>query len=173
MGPVRLFTLLVSGMLSLATAAPGVAAQVAAPSPAQGSVQIHLPGSIRLMNNLNFATLTVTGAGTATINPNTDVMTTTGGVIRYGGTPYSALFEAVSPIKTVVHVRAPKNAITLTRIGGTQTMQVNNFVVSGTGSRNVVAKETFTFSVGGTLNVNANQTEGVYTGTFDVEIQYN
>jgi hypothetical protein len=166
MGPVRLFTLLVSGLLSLATAAPGVTAPVAAPSPAQGSVQIHMPGSIRLMNNLNFATLTV-------INPNTDVMTTTGGVIHYGGTPYSALFEAVSPIKTVVHVRAPKNAITLTRIGGTETMQVNNFVVSGTGSRNVVAKETFTFSVGGTLYVNANQTDGVYTGTFDVEVQYN
>ena len=173
MGPVRLFILLVSGLLSLATAAPGVAAPVAAPSPAQGGVQIHLPGSIRLMNNLNFATLTVTGAGTAVINPNTDVMTTTGGVIHYGGTPYSALFEAVSPIKTVVQIRAPKKAITLTRVGGTETMQVNNFTVSGTGSRNVVAKETFTFSVGGTLYVNANQMDGVYTGTFDVELQYN
>ena len=173
MGPVRLFLLLVSGLLSLSTAAPGAAAPVAAPSPAQGSVNFYYPGSIRLMNNLNFATLGVTGAGTATINPNTDVMTTTGGVTRYGGTPYSALFEAVSPIKTVVHIRAPRNAITVTRVGGTETMQVNNFVVSGTGSRNVVAKETFTFSVGGTLNVNANQAEGLYTGTFDVEVQYN
>ena len=173
MGPVRLFALLVSGLLSFATAEQGVAAPVAAPSPAQGRVQIHLPGSIRLMNDLNFATLTATGAGTAVINPNTDLMTTTGGVIHYGGTPYSALFEAVSPIKTVVHIRAPKKAITLTRVGGTETMQVDNFTVSGTGSRNVVAKETFVFSVGGTLYVNANQMDGVYTGTFDVELQYN
>ena len=52
-------------------------------------------------------------------------------------------------------------------------MQVDNFTVSGTGSHNVVAKETFTFSVGGTLYVNANQMDGVYTGTFDVELQYN
>ena len=124
------------------------------------------------MNDLNFATLVVTGAGTAVINPNTDLMTTTGGVVHYGGTPYSALFEAVSPLKTVVHIRAPKKAITLTRIGGTETMQADNFTVSGTGSRNVVAKETFSFSVGGTLYVNANQAEELNAGTFRVERQY-
>jgi hypothetical protein len=173
MGPVRLFTLLAAGLLSLATAAPAVAAPVAAPVPAEARAQIHYPGSIRLMNDLNFATLAVTGAGTATVDPNTDVMTTTGGVVRYAGTPYSALFEAVSPIKTVVHIRAPRRPITLTRVGGTETMRVDNFTVSGTGTRNVVAKEEFTFSVGGTLYVNANQAEGLYTGTFEVELQYN
>ena len=173
MGPVRIFNLLAAGLLSIATAAPALAAPVAAPTPAQGRVQIHYPGSIRLMNDLNFATLAVTGAGTAVIDPNTDLMTTTGGVVHYGGTPYSALFEAVSPVKTVVHIRAPKKAITLTRVGGTETMQVDNFTVSGTGSRNVVAKESFSFSIGGTLFVNADQVDGIYTGTFDVELQYN
>jgi hypothetical protein len=173
MGPVRFFTLLAAGLLSIATAVPGYAAPVSAPSPAQGRAEILLPASIRLMNNLNFATLVVTGAGTAVIDPNTDIMTTTGGVVRYGGTPYSALFEAVSPVKTVVHIRAPKNAVTLTRVGGTETMQVANFTVSGTGTRNVVAKETFVFSVGGTLFVNADQAEGLYTGTFTVDVQYN
>ena len=172
MGPVRLFTLLAAGLLSIAAAVPGHAAPVASATPAQGRAQIHLPASIRLMNDLNFATLVVTSAGTAVINPNTDLMTTTGGVVHYGGTPYSALFEAVSPLKTVVHIRAPKKAITLTRVGGTETMQVDNFTVSGTGSRNVVAKETFSFSVGGTLYVNANQAEGLYAGTFTVELQY-
>ena len=172
MGPVRLFTLLAAGLLSLATA-PGVAAPVAAPVPAEARAQIHYPGAIRLMNDLNFATLAVTGAGTATIDPNTDLMTTTGGVVRYAGTPYSALFAAVSPIKTVVHIRAPRRPITITRVGGTETMRVDNFTVSGTGSRNVVAKEEFIFSVGGTLYVNANQMEGFYIGTFEVELQYN
>jgi hypothetical protein len=32
--------------------------------------------------------------------------------------------------------------------------------------------ESFTFNVGGTLNVAANQVEGVYTGTFEVTVQY-
>lgn len=173
MGPVRLSPLLAAGLLSIAAAAPGHAAPVAATTPAEGRVHIHFPGTIRLMNDLNFATLAVTGAGTAVINPNTDVMTTTGGVLHYGGTPYSALFEAVSPTKTVVHIRAPKKAIILTRVGGTETMRVDNFTVSGTGSRNVVAKETFSFSIGGTLYVGANQADGVYTGTFEVELQYN
>ena len=68
---------------------------------------------------------------------------------------------------------ATRLGITLTRVGGTETMVVDNFTVSGTGSRNVVAKETFTFSIGGTLYVGANQADGVYFGTFNVEIQYN
>ena len=83
------------------------------------------------------------------------------------------MFEAVAPIKTVVHIRAPKDPITVTRIGGTETMTVDTWTVSGTGTRNVVAKELFSFNVGGTLHVNANQAEGVYVGTFTVDIQYN
>ena len=82
------------------------------------------------------------------------------------------MFEAVSPVKNVVHIKVPKRAITITRIGGTETMQVDNFTVSGSANRNVVAKEPFTFNVGGTLHVNANQAEGAYFGTFDVEIQF-
>lgn len=174
MGPVmRLFTVLLAGLLSLVAAAAAVAAPVAAASPATGRAAIHLPGTIRLLQNLNFASLAVNGAGTATINPNTDVMTTTGGVIHVSGTPYSALFEAVAPIKTVVHIRAPKGFILVTRVGGIETMRVDNFTVSGTGSRNVIAKEPFSFTIGGRLNVNANQAEGLYVGTFIVEIQYN
>ena len=52
-------------------------------------------------------------------------------------------------------------------------MTVSNFTLSGSGTRNVVAKEPISFSVGGTLNVNANQVEGVYVGTFTVDVQYN
>jgi hypothetical protein len=171
MGPVRTLTLLAAGLLSIAAAAPASAAPVAASTPAKAGAVLIYPTSVRLLNNLNFGYLTVTGAGTAVITP-ADVITTTGGVVSIGGNPYSAMFEAVAPIKTVVHIRAPNKAITVTRVGGTETMTVDNWTISG-GTRNVVAKELFSFNVGATLHVNANQVEGVYVGTFTVDIQYN
>ncbi|HEU4704250.1 MAG TPA: DUF4402 domain-containing protein [Sphingomicrobium sp.] len=114
----------------------------------------------------------MTGAGTAIIDPNSDSMTTTGGVIHAGGLPYAAQFEAVSPIKAVVIIRTPRNPITVTRVGGSETMTVSNWTLSGNSRRTVAAQEAFSFKVGGTLSVNANQAEGLYLGTFTVEIQY-
>ena len=172
MGLGRFFTLLVAGVLPIAAEAPVFAAPRAAFPPAQATVDIRQPASVRLMNELYFAYLTVTTAGTAIVNPDTDTMTTTGGVVRIAGTPYAAQFEAVSPVKGVVHIRAPKTPSTLTRVGGTETMTVTNFIVSGSGTRNANAKEPFAFKVGGTLNVNANQVEGLYTGAFTVDVQY-
>lgn len=172
MGPVRTSTLLAAGLLSIATAAPASAAPVAAAVPATGHAEIVHPVAVRKLQDLNFAYLSVTTAGTAVINPNTDALTTTGGVLPAGGVPYAALFEAVSPKKGVVIIRIPKNPITVTRVGGTETMTVSNWTVSGNANRTVVAQEPFNFAVGGTLFVNANQVEGTYLGTFNVEIQY-
>lgn len=173
MGPVRTSSLLAAGLLSIAAAAPVSAAPVAAATPATGHTRIIDPVAVRKLQDLDFAYLSVTTAGTAVINPNTDVLTTTGGVLTAGGTPYGALFEAVSPVKNVVHIRVPKQPIIVTRIGGTETMTVDNFTVSGSPNRNVVAKEAFTFTVGGTLHVSANQAEGLYEGQFTVDIQFN
>lgn len=114
----------------------------------------------------------MTTAGTAVMNPNTEVLTTTGGVVSVGGNPYSALFESVSPVKGVVIVRIPNKPITLIRVGGTETMTVSTWTINGSSSRTVNAKEPFEFKVGGTLNVNANQVEGLYIGTFTVDVQY-
>jgi hypothetical protein len=172
MRPARTLILLAAGLLSIVAAAPAAAAPVAAATPAPATAQLIYPTSVRLLNNLNFGNLTVTGAGTVVVSP-TDVITTTGGVLSAGGNPYSAMFEAVAPIKSVVHIRAPNKAITVTRVGGTETMTVDTWTISGTGTRNVVAKELFQFNVGGTLHVGANQVEGVYVGTFTVDIQYN
>ena len=173
MGPVRFFTLLAAGLLSLAAETPAFAARVGAATPARSRAEIAYPAQVRRLQDLNFGYLSVTTAGTAVMNPNTDALTTTGGVVAQGGFPYAALFEAVSPRKGVVIVRLPKNPITLTRVGGTETMTVSSWTISGGGnSRNVASQEPFSFAIGGTLAVNANQAEGVYQGTFDVEVQY-
>lgn len=160
------------GLLSFVTAAAADAAPVAPDQNASATVRIDYPATFRRLNDLNFAYIGVTAAGTAIIDPNTDTMTTTGGVVHVGGLPYAALFEAISPNRTVVIIRVPKNPITLTRVGGTETMTVSNWTLSGDSKKTVKANEPFNFKVGGTLNVGANQTEGTYLGTFTVELQY-
>lgn len=163
------FTLLLA---AAAFAAPASAAPVAAATNATATVNILPNARVRKLQDLNFALLSVTGAGNAVIDPNTETMTTSGGVLHAGWTPYAALFEAVAPMKGVVIVRLPKNPITLTRVGGTETMIVTNWTISGNAKRTVAAQEPFSFKVGGTLFVNSNQAEGVYLGTFTVDIQY-
>lgn len=173
MDRVARFFLSIAGLLAIMVAAPAAAAPVIPNKQAKAVVDILPPIAVRKLQDLNFAILGVYGAGTATIDPNTDIMTVTGGVTHIGQTPYSALFEAVAPSKSVVHIRVPKKPAIVTRVGGTETMIVDLFTISGSDSRNVVAKESFEFSVGGTLHVNANQAEGAYVGTFDVDLQYN
>lgn len=69
-------------------------------------------------------------------------------------------------------IRIPRNPITLTRVGGTETMTVSNWTLEGDNRKTVRANEPFSFRVGGRLNVGANQAEGTYLGTFTVELQY-
>src|ERR1044072_8727801 len=130
-----------------------------------GVAKVILPAQITKLYDMDFGFVTVTGAGTAIVDSNTGNVSTTGGVLFAGGLPHAALFEAVSPSKTVVHVRLPKKAATLTRVGGTETMTLDGWNLNGIDTRNVVAHETFDFSVGGTLHVTANQVAGTYTGT--------
>ena len=140
---------------------------------ATGTAAIILPAQIAKLNDMDFGFVTVTTAGTATIDSNTDAISTTGGVLFAGGLPHAALFAAISPSKTVVHIRLPRQPVTLTRVGGTETMTVDTWTINGAETRNVVAHEMFEFKVGGTLHVAANQTEGTYVGTFDVTVNYN
>jgi hypothetical protein len=171
-GLKRFFTLLLAGLLSFAAAGSAIAAPIGAVTPATGRADIRKPAAVRLLNDLNFGYVTVTTSGTAVMNPNTDTISTTGGVVSVGGNPYSALFEGVAPVKGVVIVRVPKNPITLTRVGGTETMTVSNWTIDGSNNRQVNSKEPFDFKIGATLFVNANQVEGLYAGTFTVDVQY-
>ena len=140
---------------------------------ATGTARVILPAQITKLYDMDFGFLTVTTAGTAIVDSNNGAVATTGGVLFAGGLPHAARFEAVSPSKTVVHIRLPKKAVTLTRVGGTETMTVDGWNLNGVDTRNVVAHETFEFAIGGTLHVAANQAEGTYNGTFDVTIDYN
>lgn len=125
------------------------------------------------IKDLDFAALRVTSAGTASINPDTGVMSTTGGVQRIAGTPQVAEFQIAAARAAILIVTVPNAPVTLTRVGGTQTMTVSNWDLDGfLAIRIIPANGVLNFKVGGRLNVNAGQAEGTYTGQFNVTVDY-
>jgi len=111
-------------------------------------------------------------AGTATIDPYTGAVSVAGGVTLGPGPTTAALFTGAGTRRAPVIIRLPKNPITLTRTGGTETMTVSNWTLDGNSTRLINAFEAFEFRVGGQLNVAANQADGTYVGSFDVTVVY-
>jgi Domain of unknown function (DUF4402) len=172
----RLHRPILAGLLALLVPAYAEAAPLPPVRPnlnAVGTSQILLPATVTKLNDMDFGYVTVTTAGTATVDSSTNVVTTTGGVLFAGGMPHAAQFEAVTPTTHVAHIRLPRQEAVLTRIGGTETMTLDTWTINGATTRNVTAHQTFQFAVGGTIHLVANQVEGTYRGTFDVTVDFN
>ncbi len=159
-------------LLAALLAAPAVGAPTPAPTPPSAQLALMRPLTLVKLADLDFGYLGVTAAGTAIINPVTNTMSVTNGVIRLGGTPHAARFRGATSTSAVVNIRIPNSTVLLTRVGGTQTIQLNAFTLDGQSKRAMARAQVFEFAVGATLRPVANQMEGVYTGTFEVTIQY-
>ena len=166
-----LFPSLTAALL-LAAPSPLLAAIPAAQAGA-GAIVLK-PLTLIKKNDMDFGTLIASAAaGTATIDPTTGAVTTTGGVLPVTGSPTSAgIFLGAGSRNAPYQIRIPKNPITLTRISGTETMTVSTWTLDGPTNRMIGANEAFQFGVGGRLTVAANQVPGTYVGTFDVTVHY-
>jgi Domain of unknown function (DUF4402) len=158
--------------LALLAPAVGLAAPISPPANPSGQVALMRPLTLTKLNDMDFGNLGVTANGTAVINPVTDTMTTTGGVLSLGGSPRAATFRGVAQGSSVVIIRIPTGGINLTRVGGTETILLNNFTLDGQSKRAMAQAGIFDFKVGATLRPALGQVDGLYTGTFDVTIQY-
>ena len=94
------------------------------------------------------------------------------GVLSLGGTPRAATFRGVAQGSSVVIIRSPNGGINLVRAGGSETILLNAFTLDGQSKRAMAQAGIFDFKVGATLRPTANQVDGLYTGTFEVTIQY-
>jgi hypothetical protein len=166
------FLRLAAALLAALSAMPSAA--IAAPARATGTATIDLlsPLTIQKLQDLDFGTVAVTAAGTAVIDPVANSISTTGGLVAAGGTPHAALFRGAASQNSVVNIKLPKQPITLTRVGGAETVTVSNFTLDGPTKRQMAQATTFDIKVGATLTVPAGQIAGQYTGTFDVTAQY-
>jgi hypothetical protein len=157
-------------LLLLAAAAP--AAPVTASTNDAGKATILRPLSLVKKADLDFGELVVASAGTAVIDPVSGSVTTTGSVTPVGTTAHPATFTATGSKNSVVNIKVPTAAVTLTRVGGGGTMTVSNWTLDGKTNRKIPQNSAFDFNVGGTLNIGAGQPDGDYVGTFTVTVQY-
>lgn len=150
------------GQVSPTAANIGIDAKVIAP------ISISNTGS----TNLDFGTIIRSSvAGTVTVTP-AGQRTFTGGVSVLSSSLFTAAPFSVSGENSAgFNLTLPDNDdVKMTRTGGTEKMKVTNFthnsglVLSSSG--------TATFSVGATLNLDADQVAGDYTGSFNVTIAY-
>ncbi len=169
---MRLLSLLRGLTAALLCISAPALAQVAPDENATGRAIVLRPLTLLKVEDMDFGWLTVTAAGTAILNPVDGTVATTGGVLAAGGDPLPALFVGAASRNTPVKIRIPRQPITLTRVGGTETMTLSAWTLDGPADRRVGTSRAFEFRVGGTLAVAANQADGLYVGEFTVEVQY-
>ena len=167
----RLFAV-TTALAPLLLAASTPAAAVPASKNDAGKATILKSLSIVGKTTLDFGELVVATAGTAVIDPVSGAVTTTGTITPVGTSAHPATFTATGSKNSVVNIKIPTAAITLTRVGGGGTMTVSNWTLDGKASRKFPLNSAFDFNVGATLNVGTGQPDGDYLGTFTVTVQY-
>jgi hypothetical protein len=182
--------------LVCALAAPAARAQNIADAAGHAQAVIVAPLTLIKVADMDFGKiLPSAAAGTVTINPVTHACAAAGGVTSYGNACRAAVFAGMgkNPFKARVTM---SNITQLTGPGAAMTMDTfivgSNSTIAFTGNTNAQGNGNgllngggnqrysingpagiFTFNLGATLHVNANQTPGIYTGTFAVTVQYN
>lgn len=161
-----------SAMFVVLLSGSAAAAPVPATANASGRVTVLKSLTVLKQADLDFGKLVAAGAGTVVINPVSGAVTTTGAVAPMGASAHRALFTATGSRNSVVLIKLPKNPVTLTRVGGTETMTVSNWTLDGAANRKFPLGSAFDFGIGGTLTVGAGQVDGTYAGTFTITVQY-
>ena len=148
---------------------PGTAQ--AATATANATVNLTSGLAITKVEDLNF------GTAAPGLTGGTIVMTPGGARSSTGSVKLSGLDAGTAASFTVSGDADSTYTITLPLLatlsdGGLNTVSVTNFTStpSGTGT---LTGGTQTVNVGGTLNVGLAQAQGVYSGTFDVTVEYN
>jgi hypothetical protein len=160
----------------------GAAPAYAASGPGTSNAAVVSRLSFFSTTDLDFGTILASAAGgTVTVAP--DGTRTSSGVTTVGGGQVPAAFVGRGTFNQIVTISMLATPITLTKVGGTQTMQVGTFVI-GSAPTTVILTTTpqrfrigsatgvFGFNLGATLTVNPNQVDGNYVGTFSIILNY-
>jgi hypothetical protein len=142
------------------------------------SLSITKDGTTPTSGDLAFGSIVpnTTGTGTVVINPFGSGARSATGVQVISSTFGPAAFNVTGESNAGYAVTLPSSA-TITKTGSTETMTVDTFTstLSGTGLvvTGTLAGTAGSFRVGGKLHVGQNQVSGSYTGTFVVTAAYN
>jgi hypothetical protein len=141
------------------------------------SLSITKDGTTSTSGDLAFGTMVPnTIGGTVVINPFGSGARTASGVQVIASTFGPAAFTVTGESNATYAVTLPSSA-TITKTGSTETMTVDTFTstLSGTGLvvTGTLSGTAGSFRVGGKLHVGGDQASGSYTGTFVVTAAYN
>ena len=139
------------------------------------SAEIKTGITLTAVNPLEFGKLAVTGvAGTVVLTPGGSP-TATGVQLLSGTTRTAASYTSTGTASATYAINVPTSPVTITTGGGGagETMTVSSFVCSKGATSAFDGAGADSFTVGATLNVGATQVAGHYTGTFNVNIDYN
>lgn len=152
----------------------------------QAQVAVLEPASLFAAGPLNFGRIAARPApGTVIVNADTGACTTTGGLVQAGVCSAGA-FTGMGRRNMLVRITLPAS-VTLVGPGATMVMDsltldvVPDLVTATNGNGNGAGNQRyrittqsgiFTFNVGGTLRVGANQPAGAYVGTYPVTVVY-
>lgn len=174
------FRLAFTGIAAFAALALHGGAQAGAGSSGAKTTTI---SAINIANtaDLDFGTMLPSLAGgTVTLDAQTGLRISAGVVLAGGTVSTGKFIGAATPGRVVTITASPSPSITLNRVGGGATMTINQVRMSVDGGTpqpfgpniTVGPSGAILFSVGGRLNVGANQQEGVYLASFSVTMDY-
>ncbi len=130
------------------------------------------PIAISNTQALAFGKFAAGSGGSVTISPNGARSASGGVALVSSGGGAAAQFSVSGDANLTYAITLPANG-TVALANGTQTMAVNNFSSSPSGTGQLGSTGSQTLTVGATLGVGANQVTGSYSGSFDVFVDYN
>ena len=159
---------------ALAAASLATSASAAATATATATAEVLQSLTLTADSALNFGQIAANTGGTVTVHADSTVAQT--GSVVWTGTRAPAGFTVTGSKGASVVVTLPTAASTL-YLGGnpaaTDTMTLDSFDTTPAGAfqlDNTTGQANFT--VGGRLTVGSAQAAGVYSGTFDVSVEY-
>lgn len=143
---------------------------------ADANLNIIIPISITNDTELNFGNILASGSQGNVIVAFNGTRTRSGGatfISSSPGTVSAAQFTVNGQVNATYSITLPNNsAVKLTKPGGTN-MTVRQFKHSlGSTTPKLNSAGTQVFTVGATLRVNANQSPGFYSSTFNITVAY-
>jgi Domain of unknown function (DUF4402) len=176
------------GALLCAAFSPALQAKETARTTGTSSAVVVAPLALIKVQDLRFGKIVPRPtAGTVTVNPDTGACTITGTIMQVGTCGF-AQFTGMGIRSMTLRIHIP-TTVTLSTPGGA-TMVADSLTLGlspdltflngngngiGNGNRRYAinpASGIFSVRIGARLNVGAAQTPGIYTGNFDVTVQY-
>jgi hypothetical protein len=163
-------------IFAVVAAAGALSAPASAATPAQqstGKALVLVPLTLVKIDDLDFGSVVPSASlGVVTINASTGARTLVGGVTGVPSAPGNRAYfgGAGTPSQQVIMTMNPPTQLTS---AASDTITVLGFTFDGSAIRTIdPVTRAFYVGVGGTLQIDPNQAEGIYSATFDVTANY-